>query len=323
MHRLFGSRPWGSRTARRGLMAAAALTVALAAAPAAFADTATSPGAIALSVTAPPSVLSGVQTTYTVSVTNNTASDFSFADSGGQLPVGWTLNAFGVNDDCARSNSNAFGIVRGPGFSCVWAVAGANGFVTQTLSPGQTASWTFVATAGSPGTYTAHFTAQGTFASGGVSNTLDMTIPVAQGPAAGGGGGGGGGGATTSGSPDLQLTGSASNGSPALGSAFSYKFQDKNGGKVDASGVTFDDPLPASVTATSVSTDTGTCSVDTAADSVHCDLGTLAVGKQATITVNALAPATSGAVTNTASTTFPGTDSNLANNSASVTIQPK
>jgi uncharacterized repeat protein (TIGR01451 family) len=271
-----------SRTARRGLVAAAALVGTLAAAPAAFANTASSAGAIALSVTAPSSVLSGVQTTYAVSVTNNTVSDFSFADSGGQLPVGWILNWFGVNDDCARSNSNAFGIVRGPGFSCVWAVPGSAGFVTQTLSPGQTASWTFVATAGSPGTYTAHFTAQGTFASGsgGVSNALDMTIPVAQGPATGGGGR----------RYHLRLTGSASNGSPALGSAFSYKFQDKNGGKVDASAVTFDDPLPASVAATSVLTDTGTCSLDAVANTVHCDLGTLAVGKQATITVTALAP---------------------------------
>ena len=125
------------------------------------------------------------------------------------------------------------------------------------------------------------------------------------------------------GSADLALTGWASNGSPALGSPFSYKFQVKNNGRSDASGATFDDTLPASVTGTSVTTDTGTCALDPVANSVHCDLGTMAAAKQATIVVNATAPSAAGAVTNTASTGLVGTDANPANNSASVTVQPK
>lgn len=306
----------------RALIGAAVLGAALITAPAALAATATSPGGLTLSASSPDPVLAGARTQYTVSVTNNTASDFTFTDMGGSLPLSWTLNGFGVNDDCARSNSNSFGIPRGPGFSCIWAVPGANGFTVLTLSPGQTASWTFTATASSVGTYVAQLSASGSLASGGgVSNTLNFSVPVSQAPAAGGGGGGGGG--APAGSTDLQLTGSANTGSPTLGSAFSYRFLDKNAGKADASSVTFDDPLPASVTGIGVSTDTGTCSLDTGANTVHCDLGTLAAGKQATITVNAVAPSTAGAVTNTASTSFSGTDSNPANNSASVTVQPR
>jgi uncharacterized repeat protein (TIGR01451 family) len=324
-----GSKKSHTRLVRGAILCLGALSGVLAAAPSALAAVrASAPGPISISVSTPGPVLSGVSSTYTVAVTNNTTTDFSFTSSGGQLPVNWNLNGFGVADDCARSNSNAFGIVRGPAFSCTWAAVGTSGFTALTLSPGATASWTFSATAVSLGTYVDHFTAQGTFATvlGGVSNAVDLSIPVAQGPATGGGGGvggGGGGGGTTTGLADLQLVGSSSNGSPALGSSFSYKFQDKNSGKADASSVTFDDPLPASVVGTAVSTDTGTCSLDPATNSVHCDLGTFPVGKQATITITATAPAVTGAVTNTASTTFAGTDSNPANNTTSVTVQPK
>jgi hypothetical protein len=77
------------------------------------------------------------------------------------------------------------------------------------------------------------------------------------------------------------------------------------------------------VTATGVSSDAGTCNVNSVANSVHCDLGTMAAGSQATVTVNATAPSVAGAVTNTASTANANPDANLANNSASVTVQPK
>src|SRR5205807_6969755 len=133
----------------------------------------------------------------------------------GQLSTTMTLKGFGVADDCARSNSNSGGILRGPGFSCIWAIPVPGHPATiETLSPGQTASWTFSAIAASAGISSAHITAQGTFPSAtplglGVSNAVDLSIPVGPAPVAGGGGGGGGGG-TTSGSADLQLVGSAS-----------------------------------------------------------------------------------------------------------------
>jgi uncharacterized repeat protein (TIGR01451 family) len=318
-----------SRSALRTVAGAAVLCgLSLAAAPVASADvSASSPGNIAVSVSTPGPVLSGVAATYTVTATNNTSASFDRTDISGQLSNGLTLNGFGVADDCARSNKKP---TLGPLFSCIFATPVPNSPATLiVLAPGETASWTFTATASQPGLQSAAINASGTFPARnalglGVGNSVSLSIPVAQGPVpAGGGGGGGGGVPAPTGSPDLQLVGSASSGSPALGSAFSYKFQVKNSGQGGASGVTFDDPLPASVVGTSVSSDTGTCTVDTVANSVHCDVGGLAVGKQATITVNAIAPSSPGAVTNTASTGLAETDANPANNSASVTVQPR
>lgn len=312
--------------------AAATCMLALAAASPALADvSATAPGDIGVSVSTPGPVLSGVATTYTITVTNNSPVEFDSVLTTGSLSTNMTLSGFGLNDNCARSNTNTQGILRGPVFSCVLGTGGSVSAGQTTppgniLAPGASTSWSFTATASKPGTYAAHITANGLFPFGdplgnGRSNAVDLSIPVGQGPT--GGGGGGGGGVTAPAGADLALTGSASNGSPALGSPFSYKFQVKNNGKGDASASTFDDSPPASVVGTSVTTDTGTCSLDTTANAVHCDLGTVAAGKQATITVNATAPGAAGAVTNTASTATTSSDTNLANNSASVTVQPK
>jgi uncharacterized repeat protein (TIGR01451 family) len=318
-----------ARTAQLTLACAAAMCgLSLAVAPGAFADiSASSPGNIGVSVSTPGPVLSGVATTYTVTATNNTSIQFDRTDISGQLSPGFILNGFGVADDCARSNKKP---ALGPLFACVFATPVPNSPATiLILAPGASASWTFTATAPQPGLYNAQISAGGTFAGNtplglGVNNSVVLSIPVAQGPVPAGGGGGGGVPAPVGAGPtDLALTGSASNGSPALGSSFSYKFQVKNNGKSDATAATFDDPLPPSVTGTSVSTDLGTCTVDTAANSVHCDLGGLAAGKQATIVVNATAPTAPGSVTNTASTAMTETDTNPANNSASVTVQPK
>jgi uncharacterized repeat protein (TIGR01451 family) len=324
-----------SRGRARAFGSAVALCVLpLAAAPAALADvSASAPGDIGVSISTPGPVLSGVATTYTVSVTNNAPEEFLSVLSTGTLSNGFTLSGFGLNDNCARSNTNSLGILRGPVFSCVLGTGGSVSAGQTTppgniLAPGASTSWTFIATAAKPGTYAAHVTASGLFSFGnplgnGRSNAVDLSIPVGQGPAGGGGGGGGGGVPAPAGTADIALTGSASNGSPALGSQFSYKFQVKNSGRSDASGVTFDDPLPASVVGTSVATDSGTCALDAVTNSVHCDLGTVAAGKQATITVNASAPSAPGAVTNTASSAMAGTDANPGNNSTSITVQPR
>jgi uncharacterized repeat protein (TIGR01451 family) len=317
------------RSALRAAAGAAILCgLSLAIAPGAFADvSASSPGNIGVSVSTPGPVLAGVASTYTVSATNNTSSPFDNTDISGQLSPGFTLNGFGATSFCERTNKKP-GL--GPLFSCAFATPVPNSVATPlTLAPGETASWTLTAAAAQPGTESIRVNAVGVLPSGsplglGVNNSVVLSIPVAQGPGGGGGGGGGGVPAPVgTGSADLALTGSASSGSPALGSSFSYKFQLKNSGKSGASGVTFDDPLPASVTGTSASSDTGTCAIDAGTNSVHCDIGGVAAGKQATITVNATAPAAPGAVTNTASTGLTGTDANPGNNAASVTVQPR
>ncbi|MEA2449218.1 MAG: hypothetical protein QOG63_1150 [Thermoleophilaceae bacterium] len=317
-----------SRSALRSVAGAAVLcALSLAVAPAALADvSASSPGDIGVAISTPGPVLSGVTATYTVTATNNTATALDRADITGQLSPGFTLDGFGLNLVCERTNKKPS---LGPLFSCAFATPVPNSPATiLPLAPGETASWTFTATAPQPGSWSARINALGTFPVGhaplGVNNTVNLAIPVTQGPVPAGGGGGGG--VPTpvgAGSTDLALTGSASTGSPAFGSPFSYKFQVKNNGRSDAPAATFDDPLPGAVTGTSVSTDTGSCVVDTVTNGVHCDLGGLAAGKQATIVVNATAPTAAGSITNTASTGMTGTDTNPANNSASVTVQPR
>lgn len=120
---------------------------------------------------------------------------------------------------------------------------------------------------------------------------------------------------------DVQVTGSASTGSPTLGSAFSYVFQVKNNGPQGAYDVAFDDALPSSVTATGVSSDTGTCALSV--NAVDCSLGLFAVGGQAKFAVAALAPTVTASVTNTATATMSNPDRNPANNAVSVTVQPQ
>jgi uncharacterized repeat protein (TIGR01451 family) len=318
------------RRALATVAGATALCGALFAAPAALADvSASSPGNLAVSISTPGPVLAGVSTPYTVTVTNNTPYEFQGSPPGtiaqGTMSTGFRLDSFSGPAFCERFNTNSKGVLRGPAFSCEWTGPGPNALGTPlTLAPGETASWTINATAAKPGTEAIHINASGIFAQAtplglGVTNAVDLPVPVGQGPVAGGGGGV----PAPTGLPDLALTGSASNGSPALGSPFSYKFQVKNNGRSDASGATLDDPLPAAVMGTGVSSDTGTCSIDSTTNSVHCDLGTMAAGKQATIVVSAIAPSAAGAVTNTASTGLVGTDANPGNNNASVTVQPK
>ena len=138
---------------------------------------------------------------------------------------------------------------------------------------------------------------------------------------------------------DIQITGSASNGSPAVGSTFTYTFQVKNAGPWGTyGGVTFVDTLPDSLTYVSSSITvvqplTGqsvavadVCSV--VGQTVMCRLGELQNGGpngQTTVTISVTAPSSAGQIVNTASASVvaPQTDSNARNNSVAVTVTPK
>jgi uncharacterized repeat protein (TIGR01451 family) len=121
---------------------------------------------------------------------------------------------------------------------------------------------------------------------------------------------------------DVQVTGSSTNGSPPLGSAFTYTFQVKNSGPFATfGGVSFTDGLPASLTFLDVSSDVGTCS---GGATVSCALGDLPVGSQATIKILVQAPPVSQTIANTASVAIgQQTDRQLANNSVTVTVTSK
>ena len=125
------------------------------------------------------------------------------------------------------------------------------------------------------------------------------------------------------GATDVQVTGSSNNGSPPVGSTFTYTFQVKDSGPFATfGGVSFTDALPASLTFVDVSTDTGTC---TGGQTVSCDLGDLRVGGQATIKILVQAPATPQPIANTGSVVIGGqqTDRQLSNDSFTVNVTSK
>jgi uncharacterized repeat protein (TIGR01451 family) len=273
---------------------ATACVAVLTAATAAFGDiSATSSGGgltATISTSAP--VLSGVAADYTISVTNTSTAPIPSVTAFVQLPDGMTLKAAAAN--CTK---NPFGGRSTVAASCSFG----------TLAPGASGSAVVSLVAPAPGTFTVEADVSGQIPLGPdtiqfVGTSTILSVPVSPGPA------------------DIQVTGSSNNGSPPVGSPFSYTFQVKDNGSQGAYGVTFDDALPSSIALSSVSTNLGTCTA--AAGSVHCDLGNLAVGQQATITITAV-PTATGTVTDIAAIAMLGPDTQPANNTVGVTVQPK
>jgi len=124
------------------------------------------------------------------------------------------------------------------------------------------------------------------------------------------------------GATDVQVTGSSSNGSPPLGSAFTYTFQVKNSGPFATfGGVSFTDALPASLAFLDVSSNIGLCSGGAI---VSCTLGDLPVGGQATIKISVQAPLSAQTIANTGSVAIgQQTDRQPANDSFTVTVTAK
>jgi uncharacterized repeat protein (TIGR01451 family) len=284
------------RSKTGALVAAAAVCVlALTGVSSALADISATSSNDGLTVTTatPGPVLAGVAANYTITVANTSTAAIPNVSAVFQLPPGMSLKATPAN--CVKS---LFGGNTGPA-SCSFG----------NLAPGAAASVTVSITAASPGSFTIQGAALAEVPLPGsgfqiLSANLILTVPVAPGPT------------------DIQVTGSSNNGSPPVGSPFSYTFQVKDNGPQGASSVTFDDTLPATIGLTGFSTSTGTCAAGASPGSVHCELGDLAVGQQATIVITAV-PAATGAATNTASVGMTGPDSQPANNSVGVTVQPR
>src|SRR5260221_8370 len=101
-----------------------------------------------------------------------------------------------------------------------------------------------------------------------------------------------------------------------VGSNLVYTILVSNQGPSTATGVVVTDALPASLTFVSAQTTQGT--TGTNGNVVTCNVGTLANGTGATVTITAKA-SSAGSVTNTPSVSSGVTDFASANNSASVT----
>lgn len=134
-------------------------------------------------------------------------------------------------------------------------------------------------------------------------------------------GGGGGSGA------DLQISGSASTGSPNPGAVYSYTFQIRNTGPSQVDHAKFSDTLPPGASYRGVTVQASTqssCTTGTnasGAPTVTCDLVVLPKSAQATISVTANAPTSSGTFSDTAVIASTVTDPQPSNNSVTVNVK--
>ena len=113
--------------------------------------------------------------------------------------------------------------------------------------------------------------------------------------------------------PDLAVAKSDSADPVAFGDQLSYTLTVNNTGEGDATGVMLTDTLPSSVDFVSVSP-SGSCGES--GGEVTCDLGDLASGDDATVTI-VVEPTATGTITNSVAVTSVETDDNPGNNTDS------
>jgi hypothetical protein len=275
----------------RSLASAAALLGAAMVAPAQAATNTTS-GALTLSVSGPDQAAVGQSITMTLTATNTSSVTLTSAELGvGFSQASAKLVAPAPNPDlCGRGGNGGVSM----GISC---------FIGD-LQPGTSTTITFGLQPQAAGTL--NITTAASFFMNGVWQTVPggLSIPVAPAPT------------------DVQISGSASTGSPQVGSSFRYVFQVKDGSGQPAYGVSFTDTLPQTESLLGAFASTGApCSISGA--TATCSLGDLAAGGQATVTINVQAPSTLGSLTDTASAYATNADTDLANNSVAVTVSVK
>jgi uncharacterized repeat protein (TIGR01451 family) len=273
----------------RSLAALIGLMLSVGGAASAHAASFSATGPVSVTVSGADSAVLGVAYPVTVVASNATATTFdSQAQVNFATPLGAQLQG---------------AIVNSTGVACGRVGGGSNGALVVCpltgLAPGTSARVTFSLvpqTLGTLGVSVAGFDA-------GLVASTGLEVPV--GPAA----------------TDVQVTGSASTGTPALGSTFSYTYQVKDNGPWPAPGVSFSNALPSSVGLIGISASTGSCTQT--AGTVICAFGDLAVGGQAVVTISVQAPDVAESITNTATVASGATDRQPSNNTVSVTVQTR
>ena len=116
---------------------------------------------------------------------------------------------------------------------------------------------------------------------------------------------------------DLAITKTASSSEVSVGGTLTYTLNVVNNGPAEATAVTVADTLPETLTLISVTPSQGGC---TGTTTITCNLGVMANGAHATVTIVATATIT-GQVTNRAQVSANLPDGNPDNNSASITTR--
>jgi uncharacterized repeat protein (TIGR01451 family) len=257
---------------------------------------------MSVTMSALPNVNAGSILTYTLTVTNNGPANVSRVALTDTLP-----GAFSSSTTTQGVCSAA-----GAAFSCNLGAmtAGSSATVTVSVLIGNTNVTNAATVAGFDSTGAA-------MSDPTPGNNSATAATLINQPGSGGGAGV---------SADLQVGGSAQNGGPSVGSADTYTWQIKNStGTTTAPGVVFTLTLPPSLQFFSAASGQGTCSglaVGSIGGTLTCNLGSIGGGGQALVTVN-FTPLQAGSVSALGSVTFSGTDTNVSNNSFSVTINPK
>ena len=116
--------------------------------------------------------------------------------------------------------------------------------------------------------------------------------------------------------PDVRLSQVASPDPASAGGELTYTLTATNDGATGATGVTITDALPGGVELLSATPSQGTC---TGTETVTCDLGGLASGASATVTL-VVRSASAGTLTNTATVAANEPDPNTGNNAATTRV---
>lgn len=155
-----------------------------------------------------------------------------------------------------------------------------------------------------------------------VGNNLASSTTNINAPAGGGAVGGTGAGP----SADIQVVGSARNGGPNQGTGDTFTWQIKNNtGNATAQNVSFTLPLPSTFQFVSAAGSQGTCggiAPGSIGGTLTCNLASLPGGQTLLVTVN-FVPLQAGIFSTIGSATFGGADTNISNNSFTVTIRPR
>lgn len=234
----------------------------------------------------------GSSITYTINVTN-----------AGPDPA-----ASAVMNDVLPASLLFQSIAAPAGWSCTVPAVGANGTVTcnaATLASGATATFTLVTTVApnATGAITNTATAghSGTDSNSGNSSGSSAPTPVVV-PGA-----------------DLTITKTTASTTAGTGSNVTYTITVDNDGPSTATNVIVTDDLPAGLAFVSATPSQGTCN---ATDPISCNLGTLANGATAMVSVVATVTATAGTIANTASVDGTEADPAGGNNSSTTPAIP-